>query len=549
MSGAYWFWPGIAMGKSGREWDCLPNNGLMLNLIIKRMTHFSNEMKYLCRLKTIELTANNTYLVFFFMLRQQLEQKLQQKLSPAQLQVIKMIEIPTLELEERIQHELEENPALEEGVDDIDNQTDDFEGEDSNDNSENDFDLEDYMSDDEVPDYKLSVNNNSPDDKHEDIPFSAGFTFHEFLIDQIGLLSLDEHQRKLVEYIIGNIDEEGYLRRDAESMVDDIVFQVGLEVSDAEMRHLIKLVQQLDPPGVGAQTLQECLQLQLMRKEQTETVKNALRIVEKYFDDFSRKSYERIIRVLNIAGDELKDALAEIKRLNPKPGNAWGGNILEKTMSVIIPDFIVENDNGVLSVQLNSGNLPELKINSTYNDMFEDYNRNKENQTREMKDAVLFVKQKIDAARWFIDAIRQRQQTMMTTMSAIVKMQQKFFIEGDELYLRPLVLKDIADITGYDISTVSRVSNSKYVQTEFGTFPVKFFFSDSMINEAGEEVSTRGIKKVMLELVDGEDKQNPLNDDKIVEGLRERGYIIARRTAAKYREQLNIPVARLRKEL
>ncbi len=549
MSGAYWFWPGIAMGKSGREWDCLPNNGLMLNLIIKRMTHFSNEMKYLCRLKTIELTANNTYLVFFFMLRQQLEQKLQQKLSPAQLQVIKMIEIPTLELEERIQHELEENPALEEGVDDIDNQTDDFEGEDSNDNSENDFDLEDYMSDDEVPDYKLSVNNNSPDDKHEDIPFSAGFTFHEFLIDQIGLLSLDEHQRKLVEYIIGNIDEEGYLRRDAESMVDDIVFQVGLEVSDAEMRHLIKLVQQLDPPGVGAQTLQECLQLQLMRKEQTETVKNALRIVEKYFDDFSRKSYERIIRVLNIAGDELKDALAEIKRLNPKPGNAWGGNILEKTMSVIIPDFIVENDNGVLSVQLNSGNLPELKINSTYNDMFEDYNRNKKNQTREMKDAVLFVKQKIDAARWFIDAIRQRQQTMMTTMSAIVKMQQKFFIEGDELYLRPLVLKDIADITGYDISTVSRVSNSKYVQTEFGTFPVKFFFSDSMINEAGEEVSTRGIKKVMLELVDGEDKQNPLNDDKIVEGLRERGYIIARRTAAKYREQLNIPVARLRKEL
>ena len=513
------------------------------------MTHFSNEMKYLCRLKTIELTANNTYLVFFFMLRQQLEQKLQQKLSPAQLQVIKMIEIPTLELEERIQHELEENPALEEGVDDIDNQTDDFEGEDSNDNSENDFDLEDYMSDDEVPDYKLSVNNNSPDDKHEDIPFSAGFTFHEYLIDQIGLLSLDEHQRKLVEYIIGNIDEEGYLRRDAESMVDDIVFQVGLEVSDAEMRHLIKLVQQLDPPGVCAQTLQECLQLQLMRKEQTETVKNALRIVEKYFDDFSRKSYERIIRVLNIAGDELKDALAEIKRLNPKPGNAWGGNILEKTMSVIIPDFIVENDNGVLSVQLNSGNLPELKINSTYNDMFEDYNRNKENQTREMKDAVLFVKQKIDAARWFIDAIRQRQQTMMTTMSAIVKMQQKFFIEGDELYLRPLVLKDIADITGYDISTVSRVSNSKYVQTEFGTFPVKFFFSDSMINEAGEEVSTRGIKKVMLELVDGEDKQNPLNDDKIVEGLRERGYIIARRTAAKYREQLNIPVARLRKEL
>ena len=483
------------------------------------------------------------------MLKQQLQQKLQQKLSPAQIQVIKMLEIPTLELEERIRQEIEENPVLEEGPETSElNDEEDVNQGDEND-SNDDFDLNEYMPDDDIPDYKLVANNTSRDDRHDDIPFSAGFTFHEFLADQVGLLHLNEHERKLVEYIIGNIDEEGYLRRDAESMVDDIVFQAGIETTDAEMKRLIKLVHQFDPAGVGAANLQECLQLQLERREPTETVKNARRIVLDFFEEFSKKHYDKIIRSMNLTEESLKDSLAEITRLNPKPGNAWGGNVLEKSFSTIVPDFIIENDNGVLTVQLNNSNVPELRINSTYNEMFEDYSNNKSNQTREMKDAVMFVKQKIDAARWFINAIKQRQQTLLTTMTAIIDFQHDFFIEGDETFLKPMVLKDIADVTGYDISTISRVSNSKYVQTEFGIFPVKYFFSESMTNDSGEEISTREIKKIMQECIEDEDKRNPLNDDRRVDVLKEKGYLIARRTVAKYREQLNIPVARLRKEI
>ena len=483
------------------------------------------------------------------MLKQQLQQKLQQKLSPAQIQVIKMLEIPTLELEERIRQEIEENPVLEEGPETSElNDEEDVNQGDEND-SNDDFDLNEYMPDDDIPDYKLVANNTSRDDRHDDIPFSAGFTFHEFLADQVGLLHLNEHERKLVEYIIGNIDEEGYLRRDAESMVDDIVFQAGIETTDAEMKRLIKLVHQFDPAGVGAANLQECLQLQLERREPTETVKNARRIVLDFFEEFSKKHYDKIIRSMNLTEESLKDSLAEITRLNPKPGNARGGNVLEKSFSTIVPDFIIENDNGVLTVQLNNSNVPELRINSTYNEMFEDYSNNKSNQTREMKDAVMFVKQKIDAARWFINAIKQRQQTLLTTMTAIIDFQHDFFIEGDETFLKPMVLKDIADVTGYDISTISRVSNSKYVQTEFGIFPVKYFFSESMTNDSGEEISTREIKKIMQECIEDEDKRNPLNDDRLVDVLKEKGYLIARRTVAKYREQLNIPVARLRKEI
>lgn len=483
------------------------------------------------------------------MLKQQLQQKLQQKLSPAQIQVIKMLEIPTLELEERIRQEIEENPVLEEGPETSElNDEEDVNQGDEND-SNDDFDLNEYMPDDDIPDYKLVANNTSRDDRHDDIPFSAGFTFHEFLADQVGLLHLNEHERKLVEYIIGNIDEEGYLRRDAESMVDDIVFQAGIETTDAEMKRLIKLVHQFDPAGVGAANLQECLQLQLERREPTETVKNARRIVLDFFEEFSKKHYDKIIRSMNLTEESLKDSLAEITRLNPKPGNAWGGNVLEKSFSTIVPDFIIENDNGVLTVQLNNSNVPELRINSTYNEMFEDYSNNKSNQTREMKDAVMFVKQKIDAARWFINAIKQRQQTLLTTMTAIIDFQHDFFIEGDETFLKPMVLKDIADVTGYDISTISRVSNSKYVQTEFGIFPVKYFFSESMTNDSGEEISTREIKKIMQECIEDEDKRNPLNDDRLVDVLKEKGYLIARRTVGKYREQLNIPVARLRKEI
>ena len=482
------------------------------------------------------------------MLKQQLQLKLQQRLSPAQIQVIKMLEIPTLELEERIRQEIEENPALEEGVEkseDSDEQEDFNDDFDSNDTP----DFEEYMADDDIPDYKLIANNSSRDDKHEDIPFSAGLTFHEFLSDQVGLLQLTNHERSLMDYIIGNIDEEGYLRRSPESMVDDIVFQAGVETTDEEMKRLVREVQQFDPAGVGAINLQECLILQLERREQTPDVINAQKIITNFFEEFSKKHYDRIIRAMAITEVELKEALNQIVKLNPKPGNAWSGNVLEKTFSAIVPDFIIENDEGTLTVQLNNSNVPELRVSSTYNEMFRDFTSNKENQSREMKDAVMFAKQKIDAARWFIDAIKQRQQTLIATMTAIVDYQREFFIEGDETYLKPMVLKDIADITGYDISTISRVSSSKYAQTEFGIFPVKFFFSETMLNDSGEEISTREIKKIMLECIDEEDKRAPINDDKLAEMLKEKGYNIARRTVAKYREQLNIPVARLRIEI
>ena len=482
------------------------------------------------------------------MLKQQLQLKLQQRLSPAQIQVIKMLEIPTLELEERIRQEIEENPALEEGVeksDDSDEQDDFNEDFDTNDTP----DFEEYMADDDIPDYKLIANNSSRDDKHEDIPFSAGLTFHEFLSDQVGLLQLTDRERSLMDYIIGNIDEEGYLRRSPESMVDDIVFQAGVETTDEEMKRLVREVQQFDPAGVGAINLQECLILQLERREQTPDVINARKIITNFFEEFSKKHYDRIIRAMAITEVELKEALNQIVKLNPKPGNAWSGNVLEKTFSAIVPDFIIENDEGTLTVQLNNSNVPELRVSSTYNEMFRDFTSNKENQSREMKDAVMFAKQKIDAARWFIDAIKQRQQTLIATMTAIVDYQREFFIEGDETYLKPMVLKDIADITGYDISTISRVSSSKYAQTEFGIFPVKFFFSETMLNDSGEEISTREIKKIMQECIDEEDKRAPINDDKLAEMLKEKGYNIARRTVAKYREQLNIPVARLRIEI
>jgi RNA polymerase sigma-54 factor len=352
-----------------------------------------------------------------------------------------------------------------------------------------------------------------------------------------------------VEYVIGNIDDEGYLRRTPEAMVDDIVFYAGVETTDQEMEQAVQYVRTLDPPGVGAFDLQDCLKLQLERKDYTKTVKSAHLIITDYFDEFSKKHFDKIQRGLSIDDETLKKIMAEIIHLNPKPGNAWSGNILEKSMSTIVPDFILENIEGQLIVSLNNANIPDLRVSSTYNEMFQDYTGNKKNQSREMKDAVMFVKQKIDSARWFIDAIKQRQQTLLTTMIAIVNFQREYFIEGDDTYLKPMILKDIADITGYDISTISRVSNSKYIQTEFGIFPVKYFFSESMTNDVGEEVSTREIKKILQDCVENENKQKPLNDDALVDVLKQKGYLIARRTVAKYREQLNIPVARMRKEI
>ncbi|MEA4985401.1 RNA polymerase sigma-54 factor [bioreactor metagenome] len=483
------------------------------------------------------------------MLRQTLEQKLQQKLSPAQIQVIKMLEVPTLELEERIRQELEENPALEEGREEseTDNEFDDDLNDDGGNND--DMDLEEYMVDDDIPDYRLKANNTSKDDKKEDIPFSIGNTFHENLIEQLGLQQISEHERLLAEYVIGNIDEEGYLRRTVESMVDDIVFHAGVHTTDEEMMDIVSMIQEFDPPGVGATDLKECLKLQLERKIYNPTLDIALKIVEEYFEEFSKKHYDRIKKGLDIDDDMLRDAAAEIAHLNPKPGNAWGGNLLEKSMSVVVPDFILENDEGKLSVHLNNSNIPELRVSNAYNDLFQEYSEKKAEKSKGLKDAVTFAKQKIDSARWFIDAIKQRHETLLTTMQAIVEFQYDFFIEGDDVYLKPMILKDIADMTGYDISTVSRVSNSKYIQTEFGVYPVKYFFSESMTNESGEEVSTREIKKILQECIENENKKKPLNDDALAAVLKTKGYNIARRTVAKYREQLNIPVARLRKEI
>ena len=460
-----------------------------------------------------------------------------------------MLEVPTLELEERIRQELEENPALEEGAE-SEKETEEMDDLSIDDGGNNDdFDPEEYMADDDIPDYKLKANNTSKDDKYEDIPFSVGMTFHEFLLDQVGLLQLSEKERLLTEYVIGNIDDEGYLRRTPEAMVDDIVFQAGVETTDEEMFTVIEKVKQLDPAGVGASDLQECLLLQLERKETSPSVKLARLLVKDYFEEFSKKHFDRIQRGLNMDDTMLKKVMAEIIHLNPKPGNAWSGNILEKSMTTIVPDFILENDEGQLSVSLNNANVPELRVSSTYNEMFQDYAGNKKNQSREMKDAVMFVKQKIDSARWFIDAIKQRQQTLLTTMMAIVDFQHEFFTEGDDTYLKPMILKDIADLTGYDISTISRVSNSKYIQTEFGIFPVKYFFSESMTNDSGEEVSTREIKKILQDCIENEDKRKPWNDEALVEVLKTKGYLVARRTVAKYREQLNIPVARMRREI
>lgn len=484
------------------------------------------------------------------MLRQSLEQKLQQKLSPAQIQVIKMLEVPTLELEERIRQELEENPALEEGSDasDEDSRDDDLNDDGGN---NDDMDLDEYMMDDDIPDYRLKANNTSKDDKHEDIPFSIGTTFHEFLVEQLGLQKVTERERLLAEYVIGNIDEEGYLRRTVESMVDDIVFHAGVDTSDDELKQIVELVQEFDPAGVAALTLQECLRLQLERKTYQPKTDYALRIVNEYFEEFTRKHYDRIKKGLDIDDEMLKEAISEISHLNPKPGNAWGGNLLEKSMTVIVPDFILENEDGKLSVHLNNSNIPDLRVSNSYNELFHEYNDKKvdKSQSQSLKDAVTFAKQKIDSARWFIDAIKQRHQTLLTTMIAIVNFQRDFFIEGDDTYLKPMILKDIADITGFDISTISRVSNSKYIQTEYGVYPVKYFFSESMTNDSGEEVSTKEIKKILKDCIEGENKSKPWNDDALADVLKTKGYNIARRTVAKYREQMNIPVARLRKEL
>jgi len=479
------------------------------------------------------------------MLKQRLQQKLLQKLSPQQIQMIKLLEIPSMMLEQRIKKELEENPALDEGAEA--NSDEPFEEKPAND--EDDFSIDEYLSTDDIPSYKLNVKNYNKIEIKPDIPFSVGSTFQDYLESQLGMRNLTEREIMLAEYLIGNLDDDGYLRRKLEAVVDDLDFTMNIKTTEEELLGILRIIQDFDPVGVGARDLQECLLLQISVKDQNiPAVVKAQNILKHHFEEFTKKHFDKIIGKLNINQEEMKEAVDEILKLNPKPGGSYS-DPHSKVSETIIPDFILENRDGQLQLNLNSRNVPELRLNRTYSEMLESYIAGKKNSNKQQKEAVNFVKQKIDSAKWFIDAIRQRQNTLMITMEAIIDFQKKFFREGDDTYLRPMILKDIADRTGLDISTISRVANSKYIQTNFGIYSLKYFFSEGLQTDSGEEVSTREIKKILEECIEAETKLTPLTDDELSVILQQKGYQIARRTVAKYREQLNIPVARLRKEL
>lgn len=504
-------------------------------------------------------------------LKQGLHLRLQQKLSPQQIQLMKLIQIPTVALEERIKEELEMNPALEEGetADDEIQEFDQPEDQPDNDDSgpdesldaddssdeavehemkeQDDFDITEYMDDDEIPDYKLYANNTSPDEEERESPLASGTTFRESLVEQLGLRDIDDRHRNIAEYIIGNLDDDGYLRRDLLSISDDLAFKLNIMAEEKEILDVLHTVQELDPAGVGARDLQECLLLQLKRRGQSPAVRTAQRILTKLMDEFSKKHYERIMQRLGIGQSELKAAMAEILHLNPRPGNSTVES--DRTVQTVVPDFFITNTDGKLELTLNGRNSPSLRVSQQYRDMLKEYSSNRHHLGRQQKDAVMFVKEKLDGAKWFIDAIKQRQITLLTSMDAIMEYQKEYFLTGDETKLKPMILKDIAEIVGMDISTISRMANSKYVQTQFGTLPLKYFFSESLSTDSGEEVSSREVKKILEEAIGAEDKHNPLPDEQLAEILHEKGYNIARRTIAKYREQLGLPVARMRKEL
>lgn len=489
------------------------------------------------------------------MLKQSLQQKLQQKLSPQQIQLMKMLQIPTMELEQRIKEEMESNPALEEGSDSDDNDDNASQDENSgdqdenenNDNESNDeIDLSDYF-DEDTPDYKLYANNNSSDDDDKESPLGAGRSFQDLLFSQLGLRDLDERQVSLAEYLIGNLDESGYLRREIPAIVNDLAFSQNISTTAEELEEVLKVIQDLDPAGIGARDLKECLLIQIRRTEiMDDDSELAELIISKYFDEFTKKHYEKIAKRLEISEEELKPAIEFILHLNPKPGNSMQES--KGIVQHVIPDFLLQVEDEVLKLSLNGKNAPELKISREYREMLDHYAKSKSKDNKE-KEAMMFVKQKIDGAKWFIDAIRQRNETLLYCMQAIVNYQKEFFLTGDETKLRPMILKDIADIVGMDISTVSRVANSKYIQTPYATYLLKYFFSESLSNDEGEEVSSREVKQILKDAIEGEQKRKPLTDDRLAKLLKEKGYNIARRTVAKYREQLNIPVARLRKEL
>ncbi len=500
------------------------------------------------------------------MLKQNLQQKLLQKLSPQQIQLIKLLELPTLQLEQRIKRELEENPILEEGrtaedepsgsdehkEEDYDNNdfSDDFT---TDDYSRDDFSAEEYINESELNGYKLHVNNYSKDDKVTDVPYSEGISLHEHLVQQLGLQKLNELQFKIALYIIGNIDDSGYLRRELESISDDLALKANVNATEAELKYLLKVIQRFDPPGIGTTDLRECLMIQIERKledspENKELLKIAYKVLDEYFEEFSKKHFTKITQRMNMSEDKLKHVVELILKLSPKPGTLYSGQ-LSQTSQEITPDFVLEIIEGEPVVSLNAGNVPDLRVSRTYAEMLKGYQETGDRPSREEKNAIAFVKQKLDSAKWFIDAIKQRQNTLLQTMESIVDYQREYFKDGDETELRPMILKDIADRTQLDISTISRVANSKYIQTHFGIFPLKYFFSEGMETQDGDTVSTREIKRILQECIDNEDKRRPLTDERLAQILQEKGYLIARRTVAKYREQLDILVARLRKEL
>jgi RNA polymerase sigma-54 factor len=498
------------------------------------------------------------------MLNQKLQQKLLQKLSPQQILLMKLLQIPTVALEQRIKQEIEENPALEieEGSEEEDYDSDEIsaekdEGETDDDfgdleveydSSDDEFGFDDYMDEGDIPEYKLQTNNSSRDDDHHEIPFAEDQTFQELLIQQLGYRKLDERKHKIGMYIIGNLDDAGYLTRPLDAISDDLLFTLNIKAGKTEVQEILYLIQEFEPPGVGARNLQECLLLQLRRRQEDNPemdFKLPIMVIDRFFNEFTKKHYDKIIKRAEITEDELREAMSEILTLNPKPGNSISEGA--KTNQYVLPDFIIHNSNGILELSLSNRNMPELRINKSYSDMLEMYSESKKN--RSSKDALMFVKQKIDSAKWFIDAIHQRQNTLYQTMKAIMDYQRDYFITGDETKLHPMILKDIAEIVYLDISTISRVANSKYVQTPFGTFLLKSFFSEAMQTDSGEEVSTREIKKILSDCIEAEEKGKPLTDEQLTDILKEKGYNIARRTVAKYREQLEIPVARLRKEL
>ncbi|MDD2491284.1 MAG: RNA polymerase factor sigma-54 [Bacteroidales bacterium] len=469
------------------------------------------------------------------MLKQGLQQKLQQKLSPLQIQTIKLLELPTLELEQRIKKELEENPVLDEGVDD----------EDRDENESGNLSLSDYSTEDQIPSYKLYTNNQGKDLKQEYNVFSVRESFHQSLISQLGFSEMDEHSKAIARYIIGSLDDDGYLRRDTESLADDIAFRQGIVTDQNEVEQILAKIQEFEPAGIGARDFRECLLLQIDTKKPTPTQKMAKEILNDYFTEFTKKHYTKITSRMGITEDQLKGAIEEIVHLNPRPGGQIDDSYTEQAQQVV-PDFLLEYKDGELIMTLPRFSVPELRVNKRYADLLV---TSANSSSREGKEAATFVKQKLDSAKWFIEAIRQRHNTLENTMNAIVDFQKEYFVEGDETKLKPMVLKNIAEKTGLDISTISRVVNCKYIQTHFGIYPLKYFFSEGLMTESGEEVSTREIKNILASSIDVEDKKKPLTDEELVSVLSEKGYRVARRTVAKYREQLNIPIARLRKEL